>query len=113
MRTVLALATAAVVAASGASALAADTPAKSTPSVDKSAPANTPTNAQQERMKTCNANAGDMKGDARQAFMKTCLSGKDAAAKTTRQEKMKECNVRAQGKKGDERKAFMSECLKG
>ena len=34
--------------------------------------------AQQEKMKTCNADATakGLKGDARQAFMKTCLSGK-------------------------------------
>ena len=30
--------------------------------------------AQQSKMKTCNADAKDMKGDARKAFMKECLS---------------------------------------
>ena len=70
------------------------------------------TNAQQERMKDCNARAGDKKGDERKAFMSACLSGKDAA-KMTQQEKMKVCNTRAAEKKGDERKAFMSDCLKG
>ncbi len=34
------------------------------------------TNAQQERMKDCNAKAGDKKGDERKAFMSACLSGK-------------------------------------
>lgn len=63
---------------------------------------------QQTKMTTCNAEAGDKKGDERKAFMKTCLSNKPA----TQQEKMKSCNVEATGKKGDERKAFMSECLK-
>jgi hypothetical protein len=29
---------------------------------------------QQNKMKTCNADAKDMKGDARKAFMKECLS---------------------------------------
>jgi len=70
------------------------------------------TNAQQERMKDCNARAGDKKGDERKAFMSACLSGKEPA-KMTQQEKMKVCNTRAADKKGDERKAFMSECLKG
>ena len=67
-------------------------------------------NSQQQRMKDCNAKAGDKKGDERKAFMSTCLSGKDT--KMTQQEKMKACNVKAAHKKGDERKAFMSECLK-
>ncbi|MDY0107643.1 MAG: PsiF family protein [Giesbergeria sp.] len=63
---------------------------------------------QQTMMATCNKEAGDMKGDERKAFMKTCLSNKPA----TQQDKMKACNAEAAGKKGDERKAFMSECLK-
>lgn len=63
---------------------------------------------QQSKMATCNKEAGDMKGDDRKAFMKTCLSNKPA----TQQDKMKTCNADAKGKKGDERKAFMSECLK-
>jgi hypothetical protein len=35
-------------------------------------------NTQQEKMKTCNADAKtkNLKGDDRKAFMKTCLSGK-------------------------------------
>jgi len=70
------------------------------------------TNAQQERMKDCNARAGDKKGDERKAFLSACLSGKEPA-KLTQQEKMKVCNTRAAEKKGDERKAFMSDCLKG
>ncbi len=63
--------------------------------------------AQQERMKTCNKEAGDKKGDERKAFMKECLSAK----KATQQDKMKTCNAEAKGKTGDERKAFMKECL--
>lgn len=67
--------------------------------------------AQQNKMKTCNAEAGDKKGDARKAFMKQCLS----AAKATQQEKMKTCNADANGKalKGDARKAYMKTCLSG
>lgn len=69
--------------------------------------------AQQEKMKTCNAEATDkaLKGDERKAFMSTCLKAK---APPTQQEKMKICNADATTKalKGDERKAFMSDCLK-
>ena len=62
---------------------------------------------QQSKMGDCNKQAGDKKGDERQAFMKTCLSNKPM----TQQDKMKKCNVDAAGKKGDARKAFMKECL--
>ena len=34
---------------------------------------------QQEKMKTCNADAAGKKGDERKAFMKECLSSKKAA----------------------------------
>ena len=64
---------------------------------------------QQSKMGTCNADAGDKKGDERKAFMKTCLSTK----KATQQDKMKTCNKDATGKKGDERKTFMKTCLSG
>ncbi|WP_374363260.1 PsiF family protein [Pseudoduganella danionis] len=69
--------------------------------------------AQQNKMKTCNAEAAGKKGDERKAFMKECLSAKPAAEapKMTQQDKMKKCNADATGKKGDERKAFMKECL--
>jgi hypothetical protein len=65
---------------------------------------------QQNKMATCNKEAGDKKGDERKAFMKQCLSAK----KATQQDKMKTCNKEAGDKKlkGDERKKFMSECLK-
>ena len=68
--------------------------------------------AQQDKMKTCNADATTkaLKGDERKAFMSTCLK----AAKPTQQDKMKTCNADATTKalKGDERKTFMSTCLK-
>lgn len=74
--------------------------------------------AQQEKMKTCNAEAKTkaLKGDERKAFMKECLSAKKAeavSAKTTQQEKMKTCNAEAKTKAltGDARKTFMSSCL--
>jgi hypothetical protein len=72
---------------------------------------------QQNKMKTCNADAKtkDLKGDERKAFMKSCLSAKPAAAEggTAQQNKMKTCNADAKTKdmKGDERKKFMKECL--
>jgi len=89
---------------------------------------------QQEKMKTCNADAKAkaLKGDERKAFMKDCLSAKKSAepaakaddktakaepksAKATQQDKMKSCNADAKtkGLKGDDRKKFMSDCLKG
>jgi len=67
---------------------------------------------QQQRMKDCNAQAGDKKGDDRKAFMSSCLKG-EPAKPMTQQEKMKVCNTQAGDKKGDDRKAFMSNCLKG
>lgn len=78
--------------------------------------------AQQQRMKSCNAQASkkDLKGDERQAFMSECLKAESAKAKgkgkqlTAQQQKMRTCNAEAGKKKlkGDERKAFMSDCLK-
>ena len=69
--------------------------------------------AQQEKMKSCNAEAGkqSLKGDERKKFMSECLGSKPAPA--TQQDKMKSCNAEAgkQSLKGDERKKFMSECL--
>ena len=69
--------------------------------------ASAPLTKQQNKMTTCNAAAGDKKGDDRKAFMKTCLS----AQKPTQQDKMKTCNAEAADKKGDDRKAFMKTCL--
>jgi hypothetical protein len=73
---------------------------------------------QQQKMKACNAEAGskELKGEERQAFMKSCLSAKapePMKKATPQQEKMKACNKEAAGKqlKGDERKKFMSSCL--
>ena len=71
---------------------------------------------QQSKMKSCNMDAKDKKGDERKAFMKECLSAKpaaDPAKPATQQDKMKTCNADAKTKalKGDERKAFMKDCL--
>ena len=74
-------------------------------------------NAQQQKMKDCNAKAGDMKGDERQKFMSTCLKAGSAApaaaAPMSQQDKMTMCNKKAGDMKGDDRKKFMSDCLKG
>jgi psiF repeat len=67
---------------------------------------------QQEKMKSCNTQAADKKGDERKAFMSECLKAGAPAAPMTQQDKMKVCNTKAGDKKGDERMAFMSECLK-
>ncbi|MGQ0709308.1 MAG: PsiF family protein [Rhodoferax sp.] len=69
---------------------------------------------QQNKMKMCNEQAKDKKGDERKAFMKECLSAKPAAAPegTPQQNKMKMCNDSAKDLKGEERKKHMSACLK-
>jgi psiF repeat len=75
-------------------------------------------NSQQDKMKTCNAQASaqSLKGDDRKQFMSSCLSTASASATgNSQQEKMKTCNAQASAKslKGDDRKQFMSTCLKG
>ncbi len=79
-----------------------------------------PANSQQEKMKTCNADATSrgLKGTDRKSYMKTCLSDQPATAAkpaNSQQEKMKTCNAdaTAKGLKGDDRKSFMKTCLKG
>lgn len=100
MKKLLSLITAFGLTLSLATAHAADAPA---------AGASAPTK-QQSKMATCNAEAKDMKGDERKAFMKDCLSTNKQEKQQT---KMKTCNAEAKDKKGDERKAFMKDCLKG
>ena len=91
-----------------------------TPSIaqDKKEAKKEPTAAQkkqQERMKSCNDQAGakKMEGDARKKFMSACLKGEEKM--TPQQARMKDCNKQASDKqmKGDDRKKFMSACLKG
>jgi hypothetical protein len=76
--------------------------------------ADKPMTPQQEKMKACNAKAGDQKleGNARKAFMSDCLK---TTTPMSQQDKMKACNKDASAKhlKGDDRKAFMSTCLSG
>jgi hypothetical protein len=67
---------------------------------------------QQNKMVSCNKDAGDKKGDERKAFMSDCLK-KEKDAKSTQQNKMKTCSAdfKATGKAGSERQAYMKECL--
>ena len=76
-------------------------------------------NTQQDKMKTCNAQAKtqNLSGDTRKSFMKTCLSDQPAEQPklNSQQQKMKQCSADAKtkGLKGADRKTFMSTCLKG
>lgn len=67
--------------------------------------------AQQQRMTTCNSEASQrsLKGDARQSYMSSCLSGK--MSQTTL---MKVCNAEATQDKmsSDDRKTYLASCLK-
>lgn len=75
-------------------------------------------NAQQQKMTTCNAQAKakSLAGTERKAFMKSCLraGGGDSHAMNSQQTKMKSCNADAKAKalKGGARRSFMSSCLK-
>ena len=72
------------------------------------AAANDPVNPQQDKMKACNTKAGDMKGDDRKAFMKTCLSAKPEK----KESKMAMCNKTTAGMKQEERAKAQSDCMK-
>jgi psiF repeat len=74
---------------------------------------------QQNRMAQCNqeAKAQTLKGEARKAFMKACLTNKPVAAAADKpadktKDRLKACNSQAKGMKGDQRKAFLADCLK-
>ena len=64
--------------------------------------------AQQQRMTSCNAEASqrNLKGDARQSYMSSCLGGK--MSQTTL---MKVCNAEEK-MTSDDRKAYLATCLK-
>jgi psiF repeat len=64
--------------------------------------------AQQDKMKMCNQQAGDKKGDERQAFMKTCLSAKPEKPKN----KMAMCNEKTKGMSKPDADKARSECMK-
>jgi len=65
-------------------------------------------NSQQEKMKACNDQAGDKKGDERKAFMKTCLSAKPEKSKS----KMAMCNEKTKGMSKADADKTRSECMK-
>jgi len=67
-------------------------------------------NSQQDKMKMCNDQAGDKKGDERKAFMKTCLSAKPAAEKP--KSKMAMCNEKTKGMSKADADKTRSECMK-
>lgn len=76
--------------------------------------------AQQNKMTTCQKDAGEKKleGKERQAFVNECLKAKPAAAEPaakTQGEKLGACSkeAAAKGLKGDDRNKFLSECAKG
>lgn len=77
------------------------------------------TNAQQQKMTSCNAQAKaqSLSGSARSKFMKSCLSSSKGHSHSmnSQQMKMKSCSADAKAKalKGAARKSFMSTCLKG
>ena len=65
-------------------------------------------NAQQEKMKACNAKAEGKTGDDRKKFMSSCLSAKPAKPES----KMSMCNKQTAGMSGDARAKAQSECMK-
>lgn len=101
MKTLLAIVAAGALMMGG-TALAADA------KTDTSAKAPTASNSQQDKMKACNDQAGDKKGDDRKAFMKTCLSAKPAKQES----KMAMCNKKTAGLSKDDRAKAQSECMK-
>jgi hypothetical protein len=78
-------------------------------------------NAQQHKMKECNAQATAQKvtGADREKFMSQCLKsgggGGGGTQLTAQQQKMKDCNAQAkqQHVAGKDHKTFMSTCLSG
>ena len=67
-------------------------------------------NAQQNKMKMCQTQAGDKKleGKDRQDFVNTCLKAKPAK----KESKMAMCNKQTAGLKAEERNKAQSECMK-
>ena len=65
-------------------------------------------NAQQDKMKVCNAQAGDKKGDERKAFMSTCLKAEPPKAES----RMAMCNKKTAGMEKEARSKAQSECMK-
>ena len=95
----------------GADAPAATAPATKAPAAAAAAPAAAAENSQQNKMKTCQAEAGEKKleGKNRQDYVNNCLKAKPAKPES----KMAMCNKKTAGLKGDERSKAQSECMKG
>jgi hypothetical protein len=108
MKKLMALALTSALVLAAAPALAADAPAKTTTaSTATAAPAE---NSQNNKMKECQAKAGEKKleGKDRQAYVNNCLKAKPEKAES----KMAMCNKKTAGLKGDERNKAQSECMK-
>ncbi len=102
------------------------TPAQTTPAAPSAAQ-----QTQQDRMRTCNAEAGtrNLAGDPRRNFMSECLAGRmppapapaaatppqPSAAQQAQQDRMRTCNAEAGTRNlaGEARRSFMSTCLSG
>ena len=100
-----------------AAAAPAATPAAAPAPAPAAAPAPAPAvaaekkeNSQNNKMKECQAQAGEKKleGAKRQEFVNTCLKAKPEKAES----RMAMCNKKTAGLKGDERKKAQSECMK-
>jgi hypothetical protein len=67
---------------------------------------------QQDKMKSCNAEAKDKKGDERKAFMKECLSGGKTAEKSPAAKACADKAVSKEGKPlaGAAKSAFIKKC---
>lgn len=102
MKNLLALVLASAFACASVSSLAMD---KMDGKTDKAM------NSQQNKMKECQAQAGEKKleGKDRQAFVNDCLKAKPEK----KESKIAMCNKQTAGLKGDERKKAQSECMKG
>ena len=75
------------------------------------APAMAAENAQQNKMKACQTQAGEKKleGKERQDYVNNCLKAKPEK----KERKMAMCNKKTAGLKGEERNKAQSECMKG
>ena len=100
-------------AAKAAAPAAAPATAPAAPAATPAAtpPAKTAENSQNNKMKECQAKAGEKKleGQKRQEFVNNCLKAKPEPAES----KMAMCNKKTAGLKGDERNKAQSECMKG
>ncbi|HXX85152.1 MAG TPA: PsiF family protein [Casimicrobiaceae bacterium] len=90
-------------------AYAADTKDTTTAATDTAK-----TNPQQEKMKACQAQAGEKKleGKARQDYVNNCLKAKPAATAEKPKSKMAMCNEKTKGMSKPDADKARSECMK-